>query len=70
MSGLRYQLGAEELIELGADGSKVILKNRKPFLAGRIVKLGNKSLRRDTIHTMLFHPLKMRCHHMWVLRRK
>lgn len=41
MSGLRYQLGAEELIELGADGSKVILKNRKPFLAGRIVKLGS-----------------------------
>lgn len=39
MSALRYQLGAEELIELGGD-SKVILKNRKPFLAGRIVKLG------------------------------
>lgn len=40
MSAVRYQLGAEELIELGADGSKVVLKNRKPFLAGRIVKLG------------------------------
>lgn len=40
MSSLRYQLGAEELIELGADGSKVILKNRKPFLAGRVIKLG------------------------------
>jgi hypothetical protein len=40
VSGLRYQLGAEELIELGADGSNVILTNRKPFLAGRIVKLG------------------------------
>jgi len=40
MSNVRYQLGAEELIELGSDGSKVILKNRKPFLAGRIAKLG------------------------------
>lgn len=40
MSALRYQLGAEELIELGSDGSKVLLKNRKPFLAGRIVRLG------------------------------
>jgi hypothetical protein len=39
MRTIRYQLGAEELIELGSD-SKVILKNRKPFLAGRIVKLG------------------------------
>ena len=41
MKALRYQLGAEELIELGIDGSKVILKNRKPFLAGRIVRLGS-----------------------------
>lgn len=40
MSAIRYQLGAEELIELGSDGGKV-LKNRKPFLAGRIVKLGD-----------------------------
>lgn len=40
MTTIRYQLGAEELIELGNDGSRVILKNRKPFLAGRIVKLG------------------------------
>jgi len=39
VSAVRYQLGAEELIELGADGSKVLLRNRKPFLAGRIVKL-------------------------------
>lgn len=37
---IRYQLGAEELIELGSDGKNVMLKNRKPFLAGRIVKLG------------------------------
>lgn len=41
MRALRYQLGAEELIELGSDGGKVLLKNRKPFLAGRIVKLGS-----------------------------
>jgi hypothetical protein len=41
VKALRYQLGAEELIELGIDGSKVILKNRKPFLAGRIVRLGS-----------------------------
>jgi len=40
VSNFRYQLGAEELIELGSDGSKVVLKNRKPFLAGRIGKLG------------------------------
>ncbi len=40
MTAVRYQLGAEELIELGNDGSKVILKNRKPFLAGRISRLG------------------------------
>lgn len=38
---IRYQLGAEELIELGSDGKNVMLKNRKPFLAGRVVmKLG------------------------------
>lgn len=45
---IRYHLGAEELIELGSDGSNVMLKNRRPFLAGRIVmKLGvddNESL--------------------------
>lgn len=40
MTAIRYQLGAEELIELGSDGNKILLKNRKPFLAGRIVKLG------------------------------
>lgn len=37
---IRYQLGAEELIELGSDGKNMLLRNRKPFLAGRIVKLG------------------------------
>jgi hypothetical protein len=36
---LRYHLGAEELIELGAD-NRVMLKNRRPFLAGRTFKLG------------------------------
>lgn len=40
MNTIRYQLGAEELIELGSDGTKIVLKNRKPFLAGRIVRLG------------------------------
>lgn len=34
---IRYQLGAEELIELGSDSSNVMLKNRRPFLAGRVV---------------------------------
>lgn len=34
-----YRLGAEELIELGT-GDKVMLKNRRPFLAGRISRLG------------------------------
>lgn len=39
MRPLRYHLGAEELIELGAD-NKVMLKNRRPYLAGRSFKLG------------------------------
>lgn len=39
MSALRFHLGAEELIELGAD-TKVMLRNRRPFLAGRVYKLG------------------------------
>lgn len=39
MRPLRYHLGAEELIELG-DSEKVMLRNRKPFLAGRTFKLG------------------------------
>lgn len=40
MSPLRYHLGAEELIELGASDTKVMLKNRGPYLAGRTFKLG------------------------------
>lgn len=39
MSVLRYHLGAEELIELGTPENKVMLKNRKPYLAGRTFKL-------------------------------
>lgn len=32
----RYRLGAEELIELGDSENEVILRNRRPFLAGRL----------------------------------
>lgn len=40
MTALRYHLGAEELIELGSDGSRSASKHRKPFLSGRVVRLG------------------------------
>lgn len=33
---VRYRLGAEELIELGDSENQIILRNRKPFLAGRL----------------------------------
>lgn len=36
MTSRRFHLGAEELLELGDSHRKPMLKNRKPFLAGRL----------------------------------
>lgn len=49
MSAPRYRLGAEELIELGASGNMAMLKNRRPFLAGRTYKLGQA----DVVETVI-----------------
>lgn len=36
MTSRKFYLGAEELLELGNTGDQVMLRNRKPFLAGRV----------------------------------